>query len=421
MSENCVIYISSTNYRLVSAGTEKFMAGLIDAFKSREVHSIQIFPLVNINEKISKIGLNFSYIGINVDGIFEGVYLQKDCLFAISFVCKKFDLQCDRIIINQLHNWNLELLSNMIKSIKLPVFLVVHDYMMVCPYMMRSDGQVIRCGRDIDKPNYVHCIDCLYEKKSQEQFEKTNSFFCEIKNNIERVIFPSSSARENWLRVFPYLSEIAIIRPHLKFKIIAQEKTFNSKIKIAYLGVISDLKGYLEWKELLNRLDKNRFEFYYFGKSVEQARKDGANAIEVDFNKKNTQSMVQQLRQHEIDIALLWSNCLETYSYTYYEATEAGCWIVTSSHSGNITDQVSLNKNGKVFDNIEECFLYLNNINSVVKTMRISDVINNYSISDFTPSKIVTDMCINKKIKRPNCIMSQLYRCLRRGACEGKN
>lgn len=34
MSEKCILYISSTNYKLVSAGTEKFMGGLL-------IHSIR--------------------------------------------------------------------------------------------------------------------------------------------------------------------------------------------------------------------------------------------------------------------------------------------------------------------------------------------------------------------------------------------
>ena len=54
MREKCILYISSTNYKLVSAGTEKFMRGVIDSFKEEGVHSLHFFPLVNINNKLKK-------------------------------------------------------------------------------------------------------------------------------------------------------------------------------------------------------------------------------------------------------------------------------------------------------------------------------------------------------------------------------
>ena len=32
MREKCIVYISSTNYKIVSAGTEKFISEIIDAY-----------------------------------------------------------------------------------------------------------------------------------------------------------------------------------------------------------------------------------------------------------------------------------------------------------------------------------------------------------------------------------------------------
>ena len=62
MGEKCIIYISSTNYKLVSAGTEKFMGGVIDSFKEKNVHALQFFPLVNINNRFERIGVERNYI-----------------------------------------------------------------------------------------------------------------------------------------------------------------------------------------------------------------------------------------------------------------------------------------------------------------------------------------------------------------------
>ena len=37
MREKCIVYISSTNYKIVSAGTEKFISEIIDAYKDRGI------------------------------------------------------------------------------------------------------------------------------------------------------------------------------------------------------------------------------------------------------------------------------------------------------------------------------------------------------------------------------------------------
>ena len=146
MSEKCILYISSTNYKLVSAGTEKFMGGLIDTFNDEGVHSVQIFPLVGFNNKLNRINPSAFYIGVNCDGKFIGAYSIEDILSAIEYIKNKYNYQCDRVIINQLHGWKLEKLSFALRKLNLPIIVVVHDYMMVCPFMMLSDSNALWCG-----------------------------------------------------------------------------------------------------------------------------------------------------------------------------------------------------------------------------------------------------------------------------------
>lgn len=75
MGEKCIIYISSTNYKLVSAGTEKFMGGVIDSFKEKNVHALQFFPLVNINNRFERIGVAIYWIYIK--GTERGGYTSE--------------------------------------------------------------------------------------------------------------------------------------------------------------------------------------------------------------------------------------------------------------------------------------------------------------------------------------------------------
>lgn len=414
MGEKCVLYVSSTNYKLVSAGTEKFMSGVIDSFKEEGIHSLHFFPLVNINNRLKKIGIEKSYIGVNYDGNFVGTYLLEDMVVAINYIAEKYDLIYDRVIVNQLHSWNFKKLTKIFETLELPIILVVHDYMMVCPYMMQKDSDALKCGNSIEKPSVGHCGDCKYTKKGRKHFEEISGFFINNCERICRVIFPSYSAEKNWLKVFPYLTKKAIVRPHLKYDILEESKSWNGRIRIGYLGYISNIKGYSEWLKLMRTLDNSKFDFYYFGGAVEQAKQDGAKGIIVDFNLSEMPGMVEQLKRNKIDIAFLWSNCQETYSYTYYEAFEAGCWVATSMHSGNITDQVLKNGNGKAFSNFCDCTEFLSSLQGNSNITRIVNVKTNSSLGEFATEKIDVGKIVCTKSKKPNVIMSYLYSHLRR-------
>ena len=96
------------------------LSGIIEAYKEKEVHSIQIFPMVNINGIFEKLGLKKIYLGINCDGEFVGAYLLKNAIGGIEYICKKNNFSCSGVIINQLHNWDLNQLSALLCVLELP-------------------------------------------------------------------------------------------------------------------------------------------------------------------------------------------------------------------------------------------------------------------------------------------------------------
>ena len=120
------------------------LADIIDTFNKEGIHSIQLFPLVNLNNKLNRINSNAFYIGVNCDGEFIGAYSIKDTLSAIEFIKNRYNYHCDRVIINRLHGWKLEKLSYILKELNLPIIVVVHDFLMVCPFMMLSDSNALR-------------------------------------------------------------------------------------------------------------------------------------------------------------------------------------------------------------------------------------------------------------------------------------
>ena len=90
--------------------------------------------------------------------------------------------------------------------------------------------------------------------------------------------------------------------------------------------------------------------------------------MSVSILKSGKEAMIKALRKNKIHIVVLFSCCPETYSYTYHEATAAGCYIVTNDESGNIAYMVDKNGNGIVLKNsTESLYQFLKNEEKVRK------------------------------------------------------
>ena len=99
-------------------------------------------------------------------------------------------------------------------------------------------------------------------------------------------------------------------------------------------------------------------------------------------------NMTKALEKYEIDVVYLGAVWPETFSYTYYEAYEAGCFILTNKQSGNICAQVRKNKNGLVFEDLEETICWLENREKVTEAVanmckRIVDVKANETFMEY--------------------------------------
>ena len=71
--------------------------------------------------------------------------------------------------------------------------------------------------------------------------------------------------------------------------------------------------------------------------------------------------MLKALRENKIQVAILWSICPETFSFTYYECFAAGVFVITNQNSGNIEAMVRENKNGIVLRDEMELRRFLSN------------------------------------------------------------
>ena len=140
-------------------------------------------------------------------------------------------------------------------------------------------------------------------------------------------------------------------------------------LKIGFIGYQKPLKGWSQFKKTAERVKKLSLHecLYQFGWGTDKLT--NVEQINVDF-KKNITAMTDSLRKKDIHVAVIWSTCPETYSYTYYEALAANCFVVTNKISGNVCSQVQNRRNGIVIDELSEIICNENKLRKLVNEFR---------------------------------------------------
>ena len=252
-----------------------------------------------------------------------------------------------------------------------PVVYYLHDYACFCEnrFFYKEDKPCI-----IQDERFL-CDKCDINCSQLDRRYLHNQLF--LHRNVT-VIAPSDDVYSRF-KLFFKESNVATI-PHLKYRIKKQKAVIkHDRLRIAFLGhADSFIKGW-SWFEYIAEIYHEKYDFYCLG------RKDGSlphgiKHISVSFD--NEERMPYLLKKENIDIACILSLWPETYSYTYYEGLEAGCFILTTSMSGNVSKSVQKDKTGKVFSLLDELVDWLNDEQSVRNKIcedrvRITDVVDN--------------------------------------------
>lgn len=397
--KKAIILISHTNYLIKPGGTEKTLRAIQRGFNSNEICCINFFAINRFN----------GVFGCNIDGKFIGIYSEKNMAKLVYKILSK-GFEIEEIIIGHLKGFDLQSLAKTLKKININIVLCIHDFYFVCNTFNFMKNKKNFCG--ITKPNKEKCSDC-YNYLELKKFEKErNFFFNKIDEQIIKVIFPSDFCKKMWLTFFPKYEHRSFIRSNLQMTKHYVKKQQNNKTRIAFIGKRSTHKGIDLW----NKLEKNenilkKYDLYYFGINTENNKY--VKNIYVNNTKDNPYMMRDELRKYNIDIVILWSVIPETYSFTYYEASSSGCYILTNDKSGNIASQVKLNNNGKIYKNDSELFrdLYESNFNYNNIKFSPLEINDNENINEFKSKQIKQIKSHTKnKVVLKKYILTILYR-----------
>lgn len=414
--DSCIIVISHSNYRIKSAGVEKFISDTTQQIITSGIHVLQIFPVIELNRKIGK-----DFLGFNYDGSFRGIYPEANMYDDIAELGQKENVAFIGVDVHQVHGWNLEYLEECLSLLDLPINIFVHDYEMLSAKSLMIDKENIIDDEKIRMSSPEGPVSCFGES-NLVRFTEINKFLILVAPKVEKIVAPSVVAKKNWCRCFPFLASKTVVREHLEVKggSIQKKKTHDGPIRIAFLGSTATHKGYLFWKKLVAYFAGNEeYAFFYFGKDENDAF--GVENVYVDFQDPDCPSMVDQLLSRDIDIAFLWSTWQETYCFTYYEAVSAGCFVLTNKESGNIQFQVQKCKTGAAFDDFSQCINYLNAYDKVRRILHIyrdTNVLNCYApnpdIEDLVFEKEGKEISLpNRHKSRKALLLTSLYKAMR--------
>lgn len=348
MANELIVTFTHTNYCLHSAGTEKFAREYSELLQGEGYTNLAFFAIE------PRLGNTPKYTGVILDDFFMGIYNYARIGDIILYVADKRKLKINSFCIQHLKNHDVDMINRLIRKLGIKVNIFIHDFFSLCINHRMIDSNGETCGHT--PPDDKKCADCKFRKEGKKHYELMSVFFKSIYDDIHRIMVPSEFVFEIMKKNYPFLEDRLYVRPHLKFKGSRElNPVKHKKLHIAYIGAQIKDKGFSEWEKLSSCVRNCQLFYFGFG----DIKTEGVQNIYVS-GTSNGKRMEDFLREKEIDCALLWSHCGETYSYVYYEMATAGVFVMTNTTGGNITQEVKNKKNGKIFDSIEDCIDWIN-------------------------------------------------------------
>lgn len=207
-----------------------------------------------------------------------------------------------------------------------------HDFTSLCAgiHLMRND--IANCGAP--PPGSPACGICVYGPYRQRHIDEHTRLFRHLDLTV---VSPSQVVMDTW-RGADWMDPVDARVAPLARLVPARSKPAAPRqgpFRFAFPGTPSLHKGWPIFIDLAIRFEKDpRYTFVHLGKLRIPGLPIEHHPVSATAAKPT--AMRDALKRLEIDAAMIWSLCLETFSLTAYEAAAAGAAIVTGPDSGNI-------------------------------------------------------------------------------------
>ena len=222
----------------------------------------------------------------------------------------------------------------------------LHDFASLCAgfHLLRNDVE------DCAAPprDSAACEVCAYGPVRARHTDAHRRLFERLELTVAA---PSKTTLDFWIAHGDLPHRGAKVVPHARLipRRPAPPVRADRPFRLAFLGSPTPLKGWPLFRELAERLaDDPRYEFHHLAGRHDPSTPATFHAVTVTPSQPH--AMQEAAEALEIDAALIWPLCRETFSLTAYEAAAAGAAVITGPDSGNVAAFVTASGLGRVLD-----------------------------------------------------------------------
>lgn len=212
-------------------------------------------------------------------------------------------------------------------------FFWLHDMGSLCAgiHLLRND--VENCGAP--PAGSPACSICVYGDWRQAQVREHQLLFDRLELTVAA---PSAVALETWRAGGSLDAQAEVVAPLAELvastRIRAQAEP-GAPFRFAFPGTPSVHKGWPIFRDLAARFAHDpRYAFIHLASTPVAGSLAQHHPVTV--TAEHPFAMRQAMEELSIDAAMVWSLCLETFSFVAYEAASAGAAVVTGPDSGNV-------------------------------------------------------------------------------------
>jgi hypothetical protein len=339
------VSVSHDDYTANVGGVQLCLQREAEAFRKAGYDHLHLYPVVPLPAVETE---NRDYpIGVLLNDLRVGVFEAGTLERTVREVCGSADVFAERLFaVHSLIGHNGHAITAILKALPgARGFFWVHDYASACSgyNLLRNDAQY--CGAP--PPTSLACRICAYLPLRRAQIAEHEALFRAFDLTV---IAPSQTALDTWRATTEYPHASAHVLEHCRLvprrvQQAAPAARRDGRLRVAYLGFPAPKKGWGLFKELARDFARDaRYEFYHLGSNRQTGVPLRFVGVEVTASSDN--AMVRAVEETQIDLAVIWSVCRETFCFTAYEAIAGGAALVVSTESGNAARFAAETENG---------------------------------------------------------------------------
>ena len=223
----------------------------------------------------------------------------------------------------------------------------VHDFASLCAGFHLQRNDIVDCAAP--PPDSVACNVCAYGDFRSRHLQGHERLFERLSLTVAA---PSQTTLDFWQSRTRLPARSTVVLPLAR--LVSQGRvspTPERALRVAFLGMPSPLKGWPVFRDLaLSFADDPRYAFLHLGGRPDPGVPASFHPVMV--TAEQPRAMLDAVNALEIDVAVIWSLCRETFSFTAYEAAAGGAMVVTGPDSGNVAAFATGRGRGRVLANV---------------------------------------------------------------------